>query len=491
MKLMKRIIGLGQKRNCKRPDFLPWALWGCIFLLTPGEVATAQLQPVVAGNTEFALNLYAQLAPTSSNLFFSPYSISTALAMTYAGAASNTAAQMAQIMGFGTNQPQFATNFGELQDQLEAAQATNAVQLDIANALWTQEGFPFLTSFLDTVSNQYQASINQANFLTNAAAAVQQINSWVEQKTQNKIRNILSGLPPLTVLVLANAIYFQGIWTESFAVSNTINAPFSVTTNSQIEVPLMHQLAGSPTNGIAFNCMAGNGFQAIELPYGTNQASMLILLPSAIDGLPQLEQQLTPEFLNSVLAQMTSHYIEVFLPRFTLESSLNLTGILPAMGMANAFTPGLADFSGIDGRDDLFISLVLHKAWGQVNEAGTEAAAATVVAVSTGVAPSFPTVFRADHPFLFFIRDTQTGSLLFIGRVITPTQSVPALNIASAGQTLKITWPYPSSGWSLRQNLDLRTTNWTPTAGITNDGTNNFISITPPSSSNMFFRLSR
>jgi serpin B len=460
---------------------------------------SAQLQSLVASNTAFALNLYGQLATNQGNLFFSPYSISTCLAMTYAGARGETAAQMAQVMGFGTNQPQFASLFGQLLSEIEADQQTNALELNTADALWIQEGYPFLPSFLETATNQYQANLNQVDFGTEAAAATQDINNWVAQETQNKIQNILpaGSINASTRLVLVNAIYFLGVWTEAFAVSNTLTQPFYLSTNSQVQVPLMHQFV--PTimggSGLAFPYMESRNFQAIELPYASNQVSMVILLPSQVDGWRQLEQQLSPAFLSAVLAQMSPRYIDIFLPRFTLESSFDLSETLENMGMPDAFAPGAADFSGIDGAQDLVISDVLHKAWVAVNEAGTEAAATTVTIVTPTVGLMSP-VFRADHPFLFFIRDTQSGSLLFLGRVANPSPSVanaaPALHLSltPSGQSLNISWPYPSTGWTLRQNPDLSTTNWTPSGGITNDGTNNFLSISTQAGA-LFFRLSQ
>jgi len=461
---------------------------------------TAQLQPLVASNTAFALNLYGQLATNQGNLFFSPYSISTCLAMTYAGASGDTEAQMAQVLGFGTNQEQFASLFGELQSELDAIQQTNAIELDIANALWTQVGYPFLSAFLETATNQYQANINQVDFTTEAAAATQEINNWVAQETRNKIQDIVQpgDINVNTRLVLANAIYFLGVWTEAFAVSNTTIQPFYLSSNSQVAAPLMHLPApiADDTNDMAFNFMRTSNFQAIELPYASNQASMVILLPSQPDGWRQLEQQLSPAFLSSVLAQMSTQYVEIFLPRFTLESSFDLPATLAAMGMPDAFVPGVADFSGIDGEYDLYISHVLHKAWAQVNETGTEAAAATVVTIQPTLVPEPPPVFRADHPFIFFIRDTQSGSILFLGRLAFPSQSAAApaptspLTLTHSGNSLNISWPCSLTGWTLRQNPDLTTTNWTPASGISSDGTNNSLSIPAPSGT-LFFRLSQ
>ena len=204
---------------------------------------TAQVQSLVASNTAFSLNLYRQLATNSGNLFFSPYSISTCLAMLYAGASGNTEQQMSQVLGFATNQQQFASTFGDLQRELEANQEPNVIELNIANALWTQEGYPFLPAFLATATNQYQANINQADFVTEAGAMTEEINDWVAQETQNKIQNILSPgmVNPDTVLVLANAIYFLGVWTTSFEATNTSTQPFYLSSTSQVDAPLMHQ----------------------------------------------------------------------------------------------------------------------------------------------------------------------------------------------------------------------------------------------------------
>jgi serpin B len=451
--------------------------------------APAQVESLVASNTAFALNLYGQLAANSGNLFFSPYSISTCLAMTYAGARGDTEQQMAQVLGFDIDQQQFASLFGQLQAQLEASQETNAVDLHIANALWTQEGYPFLPAFLETATNQYQASVNEADFTTQADAVTETINHWVAQETQNRIQSILppGSIGPDTVVVLADAIYFLGVWTVSFEETNTSTQPFYLSSTSLVDAPLMHQ----PKVGA--NYMETSDLQAVELPYGTNQlASMVILLPRQVEGWAQLEEQLSPAFLSATLAAMRKQNVELLLPKFTLSSSFELSNTLAGMGMPDAFTPGVADFSGIDGTTSLFISKVFHKAWGEVNEQGTEAAAATVVVLKgSTVPPTF--LFRADHPFIFLIRDTQSGSLLFLGRLANPSPFstpalMPQLTITRSEKGLSISWPYSSTGWTLQQSADL--TNWTPASGsIPNDGTNNVSTITAPAR-NLFFRLS-
>lgn len=471
-------------------------LLGFILVFEP-FAGTSQVQAVVDGNTRFALNLYSQLATNSGNLFFSPYSISTCLAMLYGGASGSTEQQMSQVLGFSTNQQQCASVFQELQSQVEADQQTNAVELNIANALWVREGFPFLPPFLETATNQYQAKIGQADFISEAGKITDEINNWVAQETRNRIQNIVPPgyLNPDTVLVLANAIYFMGAWTTAFAETNTSTQPFYVTSTTVVEVPLMHQPFVLDGNGhaIVFNYVRSNDFQAIELPYGSNQLSMVILLPSQIAGMRQLEQQLSPAFLSNVLKQMRPQQVEIYLPRFTLESSFNLGKTLEAMGMPDAFLPYLADFSGIDGGQDLFVSSVLHKAWGQVNEAGTEAAAATVIGVVTsGITADGPQVFRADHPFLFLIRDTQTGSVLFLGRLTNPNPSadpaMPAFALTPSPRGLTISWPSCLKGLMLRQSSDLA--NWTASESVSDDGTNKSIRITGSQSTSLFFRLS-
>jgi serine protease inhibitor len=425
--------------------------------------AEAQVQSLVASNTVFALNLYGELATNSGNLFFSPYSISTCLAMLYAGARNDTERQMSEVLGFDTNQTQFASSFAELQARLKTDQQTNAIELDIANALWTQAGYPFLPAFLENATNQYQASINQADFVTSADTARQAINNWVAQKTQDKIQNILApgSLDPLTRLVLANAIYFKGIWTVSFALTNTIAQAFNVSSSEQVQVPMMHQ---PPLATNLYNYVETGSFQALDLPYGSNQLSMVILLPKQVDGYGQLEEQLSPDFLAGVLASMKMQSVDIFLPRFTLQSDFDLSNALSKMGMPGAFTPQVADFSGIDGIADLFVSFIRHKAWGEVNETGTEAAAATVSGISTAVAGG-TAVFRADHPFLFFIRDTESGSILFLGRLVDPGQAgaeVPQLNVAlTSASTLVFSWPASSAPYVLQENSSLTAANWT------------------------------
>jgi len=367
--------------------------------------------------TAFALDLYSHLKSGQSNLFFSPYSISTALALTYASARGETEKQIVRVLHFDQNQRQIHSSFGDLQRQLNEVGKLNGVELSIASALWTQKGYPFVPGFLEIANGEYQANVNQADFETGKEAARVEINHWVAQRTKDKIQDILppGSLDAMTRLVLANAIYFKGSWATPFRETETSTQPFHLTTTSQIQAPLMHHF-----DDVKY--LENGDFQAVELPYSGNELSMLILLPRQIEGCGYLESQLTPALLSRSLSQMKKQKVELFVPRFKMDSSLDLVDALSKMGMSDAFS-GKADFSGMDGTKVLYISGVFHKAWVEVNEEGTEAAAATAVTVRASAVrerPPPPPVFRADHPFIFLIRDTRSGSLLFLGRLAQP-----------------------------------------------------------------------
>jgi serpin B len=388
-----------------------------LFGSTP-DARSAQTQSLVVGNTAFALDLYGQLKTGSGNLFFSPYSISTCLAMTYAGARTGTEKQMGQVLHFEKNQKQLHSAFGELQRQLSEVSRQQGIELSIANGLWVQRDPPLLPAFLQIAKGEYQANVNQADFRTGAAEASDEINRWVAQKTKDKIQNILppGSLTDLTRLVLANAIYFQGVWARQFEKAGTSNQPFHHSTARHVEVPLMHHF-----DEVRYTADAD--FQAVELPYKGGELSMVILLPRQVDACGNLEDRLTPALLSRSLGGMKKQKVEIFLPRFKLESSFELNDTLAKMGMPDAFGPK-ADFSGMDGTKFLYISAVFHKAWGEVNEEGTEAAAATAVVMTRSALikqPPPPPIFRADHPFIFFIRDIRSGSVLFLGRLVDPT----------------------------------------------------------------------
>ena len=380
--------------------------------------STGVVSTLADNNSAFAMDLYARLKNTGGNLFFSPYSISTCLAMTYAGAHGNTASEMAQTLHFNTNQSQVAVSFRQLQQKLNSEQDNQAFELNLADGLWTQKDHPLLETYLEVAHEQFGANLQQANFRTDAEATRLEINNWVSDKTKTKIINLIPPglLGPMTRLVLVNAIYFKGRWASEFKKEETSQSLFSITASNKVEVSLMHLT----TN---FKYARVEGFQMLELPYVGDDLAMIVLLPDETNDLVSLEGKLNMTSLGRWLAVGRKQKVEVFLPKFQLTAQFSLARTLSEMGMADAFT-SLADFSGMDGERDLYISAVMHKAFVEVNEEGTEAAAATAVIVrSMAVMRPWPMpVFRADHPFIFLIRDAHSGSILFLGRMVDPTR---------------------------------------------------------------------
>lgn len=381
--------------------------------------ANADLQTVVKGNGAFGFDLYQKLRKNESNLFFSPYSISTALAMTYAGARGQTEKEMAQVLHFSLEQKPLHSSFSELQSHLNTIQNKGYINLSIANSLWAQEGYHFLDTFFELNKKNYGAGLNFVDFVTQTESARETINIWVEDKTQQKIKELIkpSMINSLTTLVLCNAIYFKGDWLSQFDKKRTMDADFYISPDNAIKVPMMSQKS-------EFKFKNFGNFSAIKLPYEGNNLSMIVFLPREIDGLVELERNLTNDNVKTWIDKLIASYkseIFVSLPKFKTTCEFELSEMLGEMGMLSAFSLPPADFSGMTGKKDLFISKVIHKAFVDVNEEGTEAAAATAV-VMVGGGISRPIMFRADHPFVFLIRESQTGSILFIGRIIDPTK---------------------------------------------------------------------
>ena len=397
----------------------------------PGEPSRTagpeDVRRVVEGNNQFALKLYQALSAEQGNLFFSPYSISTALAMVYAGAEGQTETQMAKTLCFPTSagalqrpltEQTFAAAFGQMIRDLNARGGQDTYELRVANALWGQEGFAFLQSFLDLIETQYGGTFEQLDFVHAAEAARQTINTWVEEQTNGKIKDVIpSGmLNELTRLVLTNAIYFKGNWASQFKANRTEDAPFTLVDGSEVQVPMMRQTK-------EFGYADLDGLQLLEMPYEGKELSMVILLPKAVDGIAELEQMLTVETLGRWLSRLGSQdEVQVTMPKFTMTRQFHLGSVLSSMGMPLAFSPvpGVADFSGMNGKRDLFISAVVHQAYVDVNEEGTEAAAATIGVMDQLSDGRQRPRFCADHPFIFLIRDTASGSILFLGRVMDP-----------------------------------------------------------------------
>jgi len=384
---------------------------------------------IVEGNNKFALELFAKLQSTKGNLFFSPYSISTALAMAHAGARNETESKMAGVLHFPVSvhrrtdsspkslldREQFASSFGNIIKDLNNRGQKGGYTSTVANALWGQKDYGFLEDFLELIETSYDGRLNEVDFVRATETARKTINAWVEKKTNDKIKNLISEgvLDSMTRLVLTNAIYFKGNWARQFKENKTKDSPFTLAEGQKIDVATMNQKA-------EFGYMETDTFQALELPYVNEELSMVILLPKKFDALDEFEKTLTPENLTQWLAKIHKCEVVVFVPKFKMTSQFSLASVLKSMGMEDAFSSD-ADFSGINGKRDLFISAVIHKAYVEVNEEGTEAAAATgVVMRLTSIGPATIPVFRADHPFLFLIRDNLTGSILFIGRVANP-----------------------------------------------------------------------
>lgn len=382
---------------------------------------TEDVSQLVDGCNQFACDLYSRLAASSDgDLFFSPSSVSAALAMTLAGAGGQTAREMIQALRFPLPDERLHEAFRHLQAGVE----TGGVELRIANRLWAQRGYHFLGDFLDTTGNCYGATLADVDFVARAELVRQQINGWVEEQTAGKITDLIQPgvLNELTRLVLTNAIYFWGSWEQAFETRATREAPFWTALDQSVNVPMMHH-----SSDFAYGEFPG--LQVIELPYQSQAASatpsheraggfvMWVLLPRQTDGLQAVEGQLTPAKLKEWTALRRTQ-VDLSLPRFRVEASFHLNEKLQELGMRQAFSMDDADFSKMtDDPPGLYIEAVLHKAFVDVNEEGTEAAAATaVVMFLRGGAPRPPKEFRADHPFVFLIADRRTGLIHFMGR---------------------------------------------------------------------------
>ncbi|MGC9530649.1 MAG: serpin family protein [Candidatus Bipolaricaulaceae bacterium] len=377
--------------------------------------------PTVAGNTAFAFDLYHAVRQGHDNVFFSPYSISAALALAFAGARGITEGQMTEVLHFHLPQGTFHRSFAGIMRAVEYAarpgppwEQAPQVELGMANALWGQVGHPFEESFLSTLEDAYGAPLHQADFTTQPEQARQEINRWVADKTHGKIQEMLGvgGVSPATRLLLTNAIHFLAGWARPFNSELTVDAPFHRLDGSTVEVPMMTQCESLPYE-------QQDGVQVIELPYWGRTLSMVIILPEA-GAFEEFESQFTAGQYAQLIASLAQREVRLYLPRFKLDHKLSLARTLEEMGMPEAFDPLTADFSGMDGTGSLFIDQVIHQAVVEVDEEGTEAAAATVVGVPAAMVVS-PVTFRADRPFIFFIRDNTTQTLLFMGRVMDPS----------------------------------------------------------------------
>jgi len=372
---------------------------------TSPEVGETDLAMLVDGNNAFAFNLYKVLRQKEANLFYSPYSISEALAMTYAGARGDTEKDMAEALNFNLSQDRLHPAFNSLDLQLkqrgEGAKGKDdeGFRLHVVNAIWGQKDYTFLTSFLDVLGQNYGAGLRILDFINETEKSRITINKWVSDQTEERIKDLVpqGAINQLTRLAFEEDMTSDGL--------------FHLLSGSDVTVPMMRQTE-------SFRYCEGDDFQAVELPYDGQELSMVILLPKA-GQFDTFEKRLDAELVKAIIDKLGTNQVVLTMPKFEYESSFGLKEALSTLGMEVAFTES-ADFSGMNGKPELFIQDVLHKAFVSVDEAGTEAAAATAVIVGLTAVPPGPVTFTIDQPFIFLIRDIPTGSIIFVGRVLNP-----------------------------------------------------------------------
>lgn len=382
-------------------------------IASSSSVSAGDVEALVRGNNAFAFDLYSVVSSRDGNLFISPYSISSALAMTYAGARGNTAAQMADALHYDLASEKLHESFSELDKAFNAG--GKSYRLSVANALWSQIGLSFLPEYISITQKHYDAGLKEVDFVYHTEETRSIINRWVEDKTGGKIVDLIGPgvLDPLTRLVLTNAIYFKGQWEQQFRPEQTEEAPFYLAAGKQVIVPFMRQVA-------TFKYAETGSVQVLELPYSGSELAMTILLPKPDSSLAELEAAIGTDGIEAIVDTLSPTKVDVSIPRFKFEAELSLSRYLQQLGMIDAFDDNTADFSGISDTF-LYITHVLHKAFIEVNEEGTEAAAATAVVMGTkSIRLDLPEVFMADRPFVFLIRDVRTGSILFVGRMADP-----------------------------------------------------------------------
>ncbi len=385
---------------------------------TSPDAGQTEISELVEGNRQFAFDLYQVLKEEEGNLFYSPHSISVALAMTYAGARGETAQQMADTLRFTLPQDDLHAAFNWLDLELKKRgepledEEGDPLRLDIVNAIWGQKDYTFLDEFLDTLAVNYGAGLRVLDFIKETEKSRVTINEWVEEQTEGRIEDLIpqGSIDASTRLVLTNAIYFKASWKHPFEDESTCDGKFRLVDGTDVTVPMMFR---SEQYGYA----KGDGYVAVELPYVGEETSMVVLMPDA-GQFNDFEDSLTADRVAEMLGEIEYRQVALTMPKFEFDAEFNLTNTLKDLGMPIAFGGG-ADFSGMTGRPDLFISEVLHKAFVSVDEKGTEAAAATAVIMKESGSPE-AVELRLDNPFIFMIRDIETDSVLFSGRMMNP-----------------------------------------------------------------------
>jgi len=379
--------------------------------VVPSRVLSAAERSLIVGNTQFAFDLYRILHQEGGNLFFSPYSISMALAMAYTGSDGKTEEQMASALHFEFAPYDLPPVFGALHSRLLGRRGGN-FQLHLGNSLWWQEGYALRQVYLNTFEKRFGATVESLNFLATPEKSRATINEWVSRHSNGKIKALLppGSITSLTRLVLANAIYFRAMWKERFNADYTSNSPFHLLDGGQVTVPMMEQIT-------PFAYTATHEVQAVELPYIGEQFSMVVLLP-ARGQFEDFASSLTADRVMSILGHLSTKMVQIYMPRFEFRSSFELADALTELGMTDAFTLGRANFRGMTLDRATFLEDVHHQTLISVDENGTYAVAATAADM---VAPDVPTV-RLNRPFIFLIRDNETNTILFIGQVMDPSE---------------------------------------------------------------------
>ncbi len=372
------------------------------------------IKAVVAANNAFAFDLYSKLSRSEEgNIFYSPYSISAALAMTYEGAKGKTAAEMKTVFHFPASRvlrPNFAAIYNGLN------KAGSGYKLETGNALWVQKRFPLLQKYTSTVKRRYAGKVSNLDFAGQTEQSRLTINRYIAAQTNNRIKDLIPQreLDPDSRFVLTNAVFFRGAWKWKFKPALTYQGDFKVTPDTRVKTPMMRMIAGK----VALNYANTGVAQILELPYKGNRLSMLLLLPHK--SLSSIESTLTPSRLKRYKARMRPTNLDLIaIPKFEFSSKYRLNDTLAGLGMPSAFK-GRADFSGMNGARNLYIKFIVHQAYVKVDEKGTEATAATAVGGNT-TSVQIQNIFEADHPFLVLIQEKKTGNILFLGRVADPT----------------------------------------------------------------------
>ena len=369
-----------------------------------------KLSSLVDSLNKFSFDFYQKISENKEdNIFFSPYSIFVALSMAYEGAHGNTATQMYNILNFLQNDSETQGSFGKIYNLLNQKQ--EGYKISTANAFWIQQKYPFLTEYISLLQNYYMAEANELDFSKNVEAA-RTINTWIENQTNGKIKDMIdpSALSVFTRLVLTNAIYFKGLWENPFDSKYTTKIDFKVDSSKTVKVDMMS------LSDCVFNYTETDDLQILKMPYEGNDLSMLVILPKE-NNISIADSSLNTLNIEDWNSRFDEIKINIDIPKFKFKTEYNLNNVLTKMGMVDAFSEIDADFSGMDGTKSLFISDILHKAFVEVNEEGTEAAAATAVILTTSVVTN---TFNADHPFVFLIQHEETGAILFMGKIMSP-----------------------------------------------------------------------